>query len=374
MSTPIVHSVTYSFPNIDALNAEQDRQSAGSYYHRLGHPTIHAVERRLAALEGSEGALLFSSGVAAIASTLVSHLKPGDHVLAQRQCYGGTHTLLEWGVEHMGWSFDLLDARAQEGWESAFRPNTRMLLLETPANPVLSVVDLARAAKLANARGALVAVDNTVASPLGQHPLEHGADFAVYSATKAIGGHSDLLAGLVTGTAAALEPVWKYRKGFGPVPDPEVAWRIERSLKTLPLRLDAMNANALELAQRLSEHPGVVRVFYPGLASHPAHEVARRQMLRGFGPLLSFEVRGGADAAEATVAAFQLVRHAPSLGGAESLASLPAHTSHIQLGVEGRAKAGIPEGLVRLSAGLEEVEDLWADLDQALARSAVLEV
>lgn len=374
VSTPIVHSATFSFPSLAAMDAEQERGAAGAYYQRVGHPTLHACEQRLAGLEGAETALLFSSGVAALAAMFLAHLKSGDHILALHQCYGGTHDLLRWGADRFGWSFDMADARDPSGWERLFRRETRLFHVESPTNPTLCVVDIERAAALAHERGALLTVDNTFASPIGQKPLALGADLVMYSATKSIGGHSDLLAGAVVGAAAALAPVWKVRKVFGPIPDPGVAWQIERSLKTLPLRVAAANANALELAKRLGGHPGVAQVLYPGLPSHPGHAVAARQMALGFGPVVSFEVLGGAAAAEAVVNALQLVKLAPSLGGVESLASMPSATSHIQLGPEGRAKAGIPEGLVRVSAGIEDVEDLWADLDQAIVRAATLKV
>jgi len=371
-STPIVHSATFSFASLEAMNAEQDKKAAGAYYQRVGHPTLRATEERLAGLDGSETALLFSSGVAAIAAAFLAHLRAGDHVLALSQCYGGTHDLLHWGAERFGWTFTLLDARDPAAWRAAFRPETRVLHVESPTNPTLCVVDLRQAAELAHERRALLTVDNTFASPVGQQPGALGADLTMYSATKSIGGHSDLLAGAVTGSAARMEAVWKVRKVFGAVPDPALAWQLERSLKTLPLRVAAGNANALEVARRLSQHPGVERVFYPGLPAHPGHEIATRQMALGFGPVISADVRGGAAAAESVVNALQLVRHAPSLGGVDSLACLPAHTSHIQLGVEGRKAAGIPEGLVRFSVGIEDLDDIWADLDQALARAAVL--
>ncbi len=286
----------------------------------------------------------------------MANLKSGDHVVALDQCYGGTHDLLKWGAERFGWTCDLVDGRDPSTWARAFRPETRVFHVESPTNPILCVVDIRRAAGLAHERGALLTVDNTFASPVGQHPLEFGADLVAYSATKSIGGQ------------------WKVRKIFGAVPDPALAWQLERSLKTLALRVGAANGNALELARRLTEHPGVERVFYPGLPSHPGHDIATHQMMLGFGPVLSVDVRGGGAAAEAFVNALQLVRHAPSLGGVDSLACLPAHTSHIQLGVEGRRRAGIPEGLVRLSIGIEDADDLWADLDQALARAATLHV
>ena len=371
-STPIVHSATFSFASLDALNAEQDKRAEGAYYQRVGHPTLHATERRLAAIEGAETALLFSSGVAGIAAVLLAHLQSGDHLLALSQCYGGTHDLLRWGAERFGWTYTLLDAREPSTWRREFRPRTRLLHVESPTNPMLVVVDLRQAAALAHEHEALLTVDNTFASPVGQQPLALGADLVMYSATKSIGGHSDLLAGAVTGPRARMEPVWKVRKVFGAVPDPALAWQLERSLKTLPLRVAAANASALELARRLAQHPGVAAVHYPGLPAHPGHEIAEKQMSLGFGPVVSADVRGGAAAAEAVVNGLQLVRHAPSLGGVDSLASLPAHTSHVQLGVEGRAAAGIPEGLVRFSIGIEDADDVWADLDQALARAAVM--
>ena len=374
VSTPIVHSATFAFPSLAAMDAEQQKGAAGAFYQRHGHPTLHACEERLAAMEGSEGALLFASGVAALAAIFLSHLKAGDHAIAIHQCYGGTHDLLRWGAERFGWTVDFADARDPAGFERLFRRETRLLHIESPTNPTLCVVDIERAATLAHTKGARLSVDNTIASPVGQKPLALGADLVMYSATKSIGGHADLLAGAVLGTHALLAPVWKVRKVFGPVPDPGVAWQIERSIKTLPLRVAASNANALELARRLAEHPGVAQVLYPGLPSHPGYALAAKQMTNGFGPMLAFEVLGGAPAAEAVVNAFQLVRHAPSLGGVETLACLPSATSHIQLGPEGRARAGIPEGLVRVSAGIEDIEDLWADVDQAVARAATLKV
>jgi len=370
MSTPIQHSSTFAFPSLEAMDAAQALGPAGAFYQRHGHPTLRACEEHLAALEEAEMALLFPSGMAAISSAFLGYVKAGDHIVALAQTYGGTRVLLEWGAERLGWTFDLADAREPRTWERAFRANTRIFHVESPTNPVLCVVDLAEAAQLAHRHGALLAVDSTVASPLGQHPLAHGADLVMHSATKSIGGHGDLLAGAVIGSAARLEPVWRVRKVFGPVPDPGLAWQIERSLKTLPLRIAKANANALELAGRLTKHPAVARVFYPGLPDHPGHDIARRQMTNGFGPLMAVEPRGGAEAGTAVVNALRVVRHAPSLGGVESLASLPASTSHIHLGEEGRRAAGIPEGLVRLSIVIEDVADLWADLDQALKRAA----
>ena len=368
MSTPIFHSSTFAFDSLEAMLAEKERHAAGGFYQREGHPTLHACEERLAALEGAEAALLFSSGMAALSSLFLSQLRAGDHVVAIDQSYGGTHGLLQWGAERLGWKFDLVDGRRPDTWDAAFRKETKIFHVETPTNPILLVVDLALAAAVAHKFEAKLTVDSTIASPVGQHPLAHGADFVMHSATKAIGGHGDLLAGVICGKKAGMEEVWKARKLFGPVPDPALAWMIERSLKTLPLRVEACNDNALELAVKLETHPAVEKVHYPGLIHHPTHEVARRQMLLGFGPMLSFDVHGGAEAAQTVATSLQLFRFGPSLGGVESLVTLPAFTSHVQLGAEGRARAGISESCIRLSVGIEEADDLWADLGQALDR------
>jgi cystathionine beta-lyase/cystathionine gamma-synthase len=374
MSTPIVHSVTFSFESLDGMLAQQNAGSAGAFYQRNGHPTIHAVEERLAALEGAEGALLFPSGMGAIGSAFLASLKSGDHVVCVDPCYGGTQALLQWGKERFGWSHTFVDSRRPDTWPAAFRPETKLLHLESPINPTLVCFDIAAAARLGHERGALVTLDNTIASPIGQQPLALGCDLSLYSATKSLGGHSDLLAGVACGSRAALAPVWQARQVFGPIAEPTMAWMLERSLKTLALRVRAGNANALELARRLAAHADVAQVFYPGLPAHPSHAIAAKQMHEGFGPLLGFDVRGGADAALRVVNALRVIRHGASLGGVESLASLAAHTSHQMLGVEGRKRAGIPEGLVRISAGIESVDDLWADLEQALAKAAVARV
>jgi cystathionine beta-lyase/cystathionine gamma-synthase len=374
MSTPIVHSATFSFDSLDDLNAAQAAGSAGAFYQRNGHPTIHAVEERLAALEGAEEALLFPSGMGAIGATFLGHLKSGDHVVCVDPCYGGTQALLQWGKERLGWSHTFVDSRRPDTWAQAFQPNTKLLHLESPINPTLVCFDIAAAARLGRERGAFVTLDNTIASPIGQQPLALGCDVSLYSATKSLGGHSDLLAGVACGARAALQPVWHARQVFGPIAEPTMAWMLERSLKTLPLRVRAGNANALELARRLEKHADVAQVFYPGLPSHASHAIAAKQMKEGFGPLLGFEVRGGADAALRLVNALEVIRHGASLGGVESLASLAAHTSHKMIGLEGRKRAGIPEGLVRVSAGIESVDDLWADLEQALAKAAVARV
>jgi cystathionine beta-lyase/cystathionine gamma-synthase len=371
MSAPVVRSATFSFESLADLMREQERGPKGSYYQRLGHPTLRATEERLADLEGAEQALLFPSGMAAISAVFLSLLQTGDHVVALHQSYGGTRALFNWGAERLGWRVDLVDGGSPETWEAAFRAETKLFHVESPTNPTLTVVDLRRAANLAHARGVTLTVDNTFASPLGQHPLTMGADLVVYSATKSIGGHSDLLGGVVAGPAATIRNVWRVRTVFGAAADPEAAWLIERSLKTLALRVERQNANALALARRLGAHAAVKRVHYPGLETHPGHALARAQMQHGFGPVLAFELKGGDAGIEPFLEGLTVFRHAPSLGSVESLASSPIHTSHIHLKPSERAAAGVPEGLVRLAVGIENEVDLWADLERALARVAV---
>ncbi len=369
-STPIFHSATFTARTTDQVLEQMHRRAAGAFYQRDGHPTLHAVEQKLAGIEEAQAALLFTSGMAAITAAFFGNLRPGDHVITVRQAYGGTLELLNWAADHAGWSVTLVDARDLSAWEGAFRQNTRILHVESPTNPTVCVVDLEAAAQLAHRHGALLTVDNTFASPLGQRPLELGADLVIYSATKSIGGHSDLLAGAVLGASSALDPIWHLRHMFGAVPDPATAWLIERSLKTLALRVAAANANALELATRLARHPAGVRVHYPGLADHPGHAIAKRQMSMGFGPIVSIELPDG-ERARAFNDALELFSTGPSLGGVESLTNQPALLSHRRLSPEERQAAGIPDGLVRLSVGIEDVEDLWADLDRALTRAGV---
>lgn len=369
-STPIVRSSTFSFDRLEAMLDAQARGADGAFYQRNGHPTLRACERRLAALEGAPDGLLFASGMAAMTAALLALLPAGAHVVALRQCYGGTLGALRWGAERLGWTFDLVDARAPETWAKAFRPETRVFHVESPTNPTLCVVDLALAAALAHDRGAQLTVDNTFASPVGQRPLALGADLVVHSATKSIGGHADLLAGAALGPVDTVAGLQRVRTTFGAVPDPATAWLIERSLKTLPLRVERANANALELARRLAADPRVPVVHYPGLDGHPGHDVAARQMTLGFGHVLSFEAPGGLDGARALLEAFRLVQHAPSLGGVETLAVLPALTSSHRTPPEQRAAAGLGDGLVRIAVGIEDVEDLWSDLEQAIGRGA----
>jgi cystathionine beta-lyase/cystathionine gamma-synthase len=300
----------------------------------------------------------------------VSYLASGDRVAALRECYGGTLQQLEFGRDHFGWRLTYLSADDPGAWERVIEPGTKIVHVESPTNPILRVIDLRRAAALAHARGALLTVDGTFGPPVVQKPLALGADLVMHSATKYLGGHSDLLAGVVSGSQPLMESLWKTRRIFGAMLDPMSAWHLERGLKTLPLRMEAIHRNAMRLAERLESHPAVERVHYPGLARHPQHALAREQM-KGFGGVVGVVVRGGGDAARTFAESLRVFRHGPSLGGVESLASLPAFTSHVHMTPVERAAAGIEDGLVRLAVGVEDETDLWADLENALSKARV---
>jgi cystathionine beta-lyase/cystathionine gamma-synthase len=369
LSTPVVFASTYAFPSLAAMNQEQARGAESAYYSRVGNPTVAACERRLADLEGAERALLFASGMASLTALFMSVLGPGDRVVTLRECYGGTRDLLELGERHCGWQVTWVGAEEPRSWEAALSAGARLFHVESPTNPTLRVVDLRRCAELAHAHGALLTVDGTFASPVLQRPIALGADAVMHSATKYLSGHSDVLAGSLAGPAALIDSVHEVRRITGGVLDPLSAWHLERGLKTLPLRVEAACRTAGDLAARLEGHAAVERVHYPGLPSHPQHELARRQM-RAFGAMMSVVVKGGGEAARATAESLRLFRHGPSLGGVESLVSLPAFTSHVHMSPAERERSGIGDGLVRLSVGLEGAADLWADLERALTHAA----
>lgn len=335
------------------------------HYGRYGNtPTQRALEERIAALEGGEACVAVGSGMAAIACALLSLLRAGEHVVAARALYGGTRALLDGELSRLGIETSYADLQA-EGWREALRPETRVVLLETPSNPLLRVTDLRPVAEAAHAHGARVVVDSTFATPVNYRPLEHGADLVVHSGTKYLGGHSDVTAGAVVGGRALTGEVRERARHWGPALDPHAAWLVERGMKTLVLRMERHNRNALEVARWAEGRPEIARVHHPGLPSHPDHETARR-VLDGFGGVLSFELTGGGEAADRFVRALRLAAVAPSLGGVETLVSEPRHTSHVGLSAEERRAEGMPDGLVRLSLGIEDAEDVVADLEQAL--------
>jgi cystathionine beta-lyase/cystathionine gamma-synthase len=344
-------------------------------YLRLSNTPNHAVlHDKLAAIEGGEAALVTSSGMAAISAALLTVLRPGDHLLAQRTLYGGTHdlltnTLTRWGVEH-----DFVDAADPQAWAAALRPTTKAFYVEALTNPLLEVADLPAVARFARDRGLVSMIDATFATPVLLRPIALGFDLVLHSATKYLNGHSDLVAGAVIGSAARVEDVRRTLNLLGGSLDPHACFLLHRGLKTLGVRMRQQCATALAVARALHEHPRVRRVYYPGLPSHPGHERARELLRGGFGGMLSFELEadpaegadGAVQAAERFMARVRLPVDAPSLGGPETLMTRPALTSHAGLHPEVRRGLGIGDGLVRLSVGLEDVGDLVTDLQQAL--------
>ncbi len=360
--TPLYNTTTFRFPSTEALLDVVEGRTPGPLYTRYGfNPTITSVEQKLASVEGAESALLFTSGMAAASSLFFAHGRNG--VLCVGDAYGGTLELLGEQLPQLGLKTRfILDSdleRLDEHLEGI-----GLVFLETPTNPGLAVFDIATIAEQAHAHGALLAVDNTFATPVNQRPLELGADIVMHSATKYLGGHSDLTAGVLAGSAEVLQPTFGWRKNLGQVPAPETAALLARSLRTLPLRVERHNRNAQAVAEFLQDHPKVKRVLYPGLPDYPGHALARQQM-RGFGGMLTVELADKASAV-AMVDRLKLIANAPSLGGAESLATLPFATTHHGMSAEERQRRGITDGMIRLSIGLEDAEDLIDDLRQAL--------
>lgn len=355
---PIYQTSTYAQADVG--------QHKGYEYSRTGNPTRVALEACLASLESGRYGLAFASGMAA-EDTLLHSLDAGDHVVVADDVYGGTYRLLKRVLERAGIRSSFVDMARAADVEAALEPRTRLVWLESPTNPLLKLIDIRAVAEVAHARGIPVAVDNTFASPACQRPLELGADVVHHSTTKYLGGHSDVVGGaLVTSDDALHERLRFLQNAVGGVPGPFDSWLVLRGLKTLAVRMRQHSQNAEQIARYLEAHPRVRRVYYPGLASHPRHALARQQMVGGFGGMLSFEVDGGLQAARRVVRSTRLFALAESLGGVESLIELPALMTHASLPPEQRAAVGIDDGLIRLSVGIEDAEDLLEDLDQTL--------
>src|SRR5437764_3520036 len=340
-------------------------QHKGYEYSRSGNPTRAALETCLAALEGGERGLAFASGLAATTAVL-STLKPGDEVAAAADLYGGTFRLLERVFRPWGLVSRYTDDPSPDGFRKIITPKTKMVWIETPTNPLLQIVDIAAIAELAHEAGAVYAVDNTFASPYLQQPIKLGADLVVHSTTKYLGGHSDVVGGAVIGRKDLLAPIAFYQNAAGGVPGPFDSWLVLRGLKALAVRMERHCQNARQLADWLAKHPGIARVYFPGLPSHPGHELAKKQM-RDFGGMISVSIKGGKDAALKFMTRTKLFSLAESLGGVESLVCHPATMTHASIPVEIRSARGIDDGLIRLSVGIEDVEDLEEDLRQAMA-------
>ena len=335
-------------------------------YTRYGNnPNQVDIAKKYAMLEGAEASLFLSSGMAATALAHLAMLRPGDHLVSSSWIYGGTKKLFDEEFGRFGITVTYVAPDEPRSWRQALRPNTRAIFVETPTNPLMRVLDLAPIAKIARHDGIGLMVDATFASPINFRPLEHGADVVISSATKYLNGHTDVIAGAVAGSNSVVEEVTRLMKLWGSSLDPHSAWLIDRGMRTLSVRMERHNLNGMALATWASAHPAIARVHYPGLASHPDHALAKR-LLGGYGGMLGLELAGGSAATEHMLGRLQLIAHAPSLAGVESLVSEPRLTSHRALGPEGRAAMGIPDGFLRVSCGLEDADDLIADLEQAL--------
>jgi O-succinylhomoserine sulfhydrylase len=356
---------SYVFASAAEAAARFTGELPGNVYSRYTNPTVRTFEARIAALEGAEQAVATASGMAAILSTCMALLKAGDHLVCSRSVFGTTTVLLNKFMAKFGVETTYVDLTDLAAWRAAIRPETRMLFLETPSNPLSDVADLGALAELARARGVLLAVDNCFCTPALQRPLEWGADIVIHSATKYLDGQGRCLGGVVLGRAELMAEVLGFLRSAGPTLSPFNAWVFTKGLETLRLRMEAHSASALALAQWLREQPAVERVFYAGLPDHPGHELAKRQQ-RAFGGVLAFQVRGGREAAWRVIDATRILSLTANLGDAKSTIVHPATTTHGRLTAEEKARAGITENLIRVAVGLEDIGDIKADLARGL--------
>jgi len=354
-------------PLIQSVNYVQPFGTAdGLIYTRYGNtPNETVVQKRIAMLEGAEAALVLSSGMGATACAMLALLRPGDHLLSSAWIYGGTRRLFTEEFASMGIEVSFADPDERRVWRNTIRQNTRAIFVESPVNPTGRVLDLTQLAILAKLKGVALVVDSTLASPINARPMEHGADVVIHSATKYLNGHHDILCGVVAGTASYIDEVRRKMIVWGQAPDPFACWLLERGLKTLDVRVRRSNENAMRVAQWSSARSEISKVHYAGLPAHPDHGVAKK-MLDGFGGLLAIELSGGAAAADRFVRSVKMITYAASLGGVDTLVSEPRYSSHAHMTSEERAAIGIPDGFLRLSIGIENADDIIADIEQAL--------
>ena len=357
VSSPLVQSVNY---------AQETGTSDGLLYTRYGNtPNADRVQRRLALLEGSEAALVLSSGMGATACAMLALLRSGDHLVSSSWIYGGTRKLYTEDLVGMGIEVTLVNPLEPRAWRKALKKNTRAIFLESPVNPTCRVLELSSLQNLAHNEGIALVVDSTFASPVNFRPIEHGVDVVIHSATKYLNGHHDILAGVVCGNEPFIDEVRRKMMVWGQAPDPFACWLLERGLKTLDVRVKRQNENAMQIAEWCSKRSEIAKVHYPGLPTHPDHEIAK-SMLDGFGGMLGIEIKGAGPAAIRFAQALKLFAYAASLGGVDSLVIEPRYSSHEHMTSEERARIGIPDGFLRMSIGIENVEDLIADIEQAL--------
>lgn len=370
LSSSIVRGTVHTAPCVEE-HARLYHEGTRTFYQRFGHPSEEALVEKVAALEGAESALVFASGMAAISTSLLAHLPPGSHVIAAEQIFAQTEEMLRWLEGGCGVDITFIDVRDLQGVASAFRQNTRLVYLETPSNPMLRVTDIAAVSALAREQGVMVFVDSTFATPMSQRPLALGADLVLHSATKLLGGHMDVMGGVVAGTAEVLKPIYKMKRLFGGVLDPQASWLLLRGIKTLHVRTERIFASAKALAQLLQRSPAVEFVHYPFLSTHPDFAVASRQMSAG-GGVVTFSLKGGYPVARKMLNSLRFIQIASSLGGVETVIELPND-------LDWHGKDDLPAetadiGLVRLSVGLEDLGELAADLSQALQAAEALRV
>lgn len=364
---PVVHSVSFGYSDVDQWVRVALGQESGHIYSRNTNPTVQVFEEKVRLLEGAAAATSAATGMGIISSALFAFLSPGDRVVSVKDTYGGTNVIFVEFLPRFGVEVALCNTNDHQEIEAAVAKGCQVLYLESPTNPTVKVIDLARLASAGHEAGAIVMVDNTFATPINQNPLQLGADLVLHSATKFLGGHADALGGVVCGSAELVQQIYHYREINGATLHPMAAYLLLRGMKTLQLRVQRQNQSAMRIARFLENHPGVAQVFYPGLASHENHAIAARQM-RGFGGVLSFMLKENTfDAVRRFLPHLRYAHAAANLGAVETIVGPPATTSHVECTREEREAMGIPESLIRYSTGIEDVEDLIADLDQALA-------
>jgi cystathionine gamma-synthase len=363
---PIVLNTAFAYDDIDGWIRVALHEDPGHIYSRNSNPTCRHFEERMAVLEGAEHATSFATGMAAINNTLMALLAPGQRVVSIKDSYGATYLHFTQLLPRIGVQCTLVETEDQKSLEGTIRAGCDVVYLESPTNPTLKILDLESTCKAARAVGAITIVDNTFATPVNQRPIDLGADLVIHSATKYVCGHNDVLGGVVCGSHELVGRIYRYRELTGSGLSPFSAYLLDRSLKTLALRVQRQNENALEIAEFLEKHPAINQVYYPGLASHRGHAIARRQM-RGFGGVLSFDLNGGMEVIKRFLPRLRLAYMAANLGQVATIVGPPAATSHVECTAEERAAAGIPEGLVRYAVGIEDVQDLKDDLAQALS-------
>ncbi len=354
--SPLYMSTSYAFEDVDVKR----------YPRYFNTPNQEALCQKIAALEHAEAALIFGSGMAAISHALMAFLQAGDHIVLQQTLYGGTYNFVTTQLEKYGIAYSFTEGWAVEDFKKEIRSNTKVIYIETPSNPLLTITDMQAVSLLAKQHGLVSMIDNTFASPVNQNPIDFGIDVVIHSATKYMGGHSDICAGAVASTKEKMETIWKSSICFGGSLSDQTVWLLERSLKTMGLRVKAQNANAMKMAEFLERNSDIASVYYPGLKSHPDRILAKSQM-KGFGGMLSFELQEDLDATE-FMRSLQLIKPSMSLAGVESTMLSPVKTSHALMSEADRKKQGIKEGLIRFSVGIEEYEDLIADIEQALEK------